>query len=234
MKKLQKNVWGNNIIVILVLLLFWPIGLFFMWKYSAWKKSVKITLSIFFLISLVPIILVGGLIFSLKASTTIKSITTPKIINTSRNYTCMPVDSEWGKCTNLKYHISFNYPLSWHYIDINPEGLGFTPTDSSSIDDLVITFNIDEEMNSNSEAIEFANGGGSSSRKPLRVNGFYATEEEIKYQDKYDFFAVLVDGKRTFRYITFTSNLHEKKTTLDRAMLKSIFDRMLNSFRREE
>lgn len=45
--------YEKNLVIILFLIFFFPVGLFLMWKYSKWNKVVKIVISIFFGIVLI-------------------------------------------------------------------------------------------------------------------------------------------------------------------------------------
>lgn len=49
----EKKFYQKNWFIILLLILFWPVGLFLMWKYAEWKKPVKIIISCLAAISLI-------------------------------------------------------------------------------------------------------------------------------------------------------------------------------------
>lgn len=54
----QKEKWYQKTAgIIILLLLFWPIGLFLMWKHSNWKKVIKVTISVVFGILCIAVIL---------------------------------------------------------------------------------------------------------------------------------------------------------------------------------
>ena len=45
---MNKKWYEKNLAIILLLIFFFPVGLFLMWKYSNWNKVIKIVISIFF------------------------------------------------------------------------------------------------------------------------------------------------------------------------------------------
>lgn len=62
----QKPIWKTDAFVVLALVIFWPLGLFLMWKYTPWRKWIKGLLTALFLIGAIPLLLIWGLIFGLK------------------------------------------------------------------------------------------------------------------------------------------------------------------------
>lgn len=232
----RKNFWQKDPFIILALLIFWPLGLFLMWKYTQWKKLTKGLLTGFFLISLVPLLFIWSLIIGLKGYSFISNITNPRVVNQSKLYECAALNSEWGKCTNSKYNFSFEYPVGWNYIDRTPEGLGFSPSDKDIADNLVISMYSSSDWKSEEEARKFAKGYlGVSSRQETTINGLYATKEYKTYSNgDLTLFATIVDGKTTYDFRSSPVNLKEKGITLNNDELQLIFDHMANSFVKEK
>lgn len=71
--KTEKKWYQKNIWIIVLLILFFPLGLFLMWKYANWKKFIKIIVSVFFALCVVGAILPSSLEeIALSANTTNK------------------------------------------------------------------------------------------------------------------------------------------------------------------
>lgn len=232
---LKKPFWQTDVFTVLALVLFWPIGLILMWKYTSWRKWVKGLLTIFFFIGAIPLLFIWTLLFGLKINSFVGNITNPRVANQSKLYSCLPLNSEWGKCTNIKYNFSFEYPAGWNYIDRTPEGLGFSPSDKDIADNLVISMYSSSDWKSEEEAKKFAKGYlGVSSRQETTINGLYATKDYKTYSNgDLTLFATIVDGKITYDFRSSPVNLKEKGITLSNDELRAIFDHMANSFVKE-
>jgi len=232
---LTKPFWQTDVFVVLALVLFWPIGLILMWKYTPWRKWVKGLLTIFFFIGAIPLLFIWTLLFGLKINSFVGNITNPRVVNQSKLYSCLPLNSEWGKCTNIKYNFSFEYPIGWNYVDQSPEGLGFSPSDKNIIDNLVISV-YSSSKGSEEEAKKFAKGYfGSSSRQETTINGLYATKGYTTYSNgDLNLTAFILDGKTLYVFSSSPVNLKEKGITLNNDELRAIFDHMANSFVKEK
>lgn len=160
-------IWKNPAFIVLALVIFWPAGLFLMWKYAPWRKWVKGLLTFFFLLAALPILLIWGLLFGLKGYSLINNTLNPRVVNQSKLYSCQPVNTEWAKCTNTKYNFSFEYPANWNYIDLRPEGIGFSPTDKNLIDNFIISMGSPHEWDTEVDAMKFAKGYSGISQRGL-------------------------------------------------------------------
>jgi len=225
-----KPFWQTDAFIVLALVVFWPIGLFLMWKFTVWRKWVKSLLTAFFLIGAIPIFL----LFGLKGYSFISNITNPRVVNQSKLYSCVPLNSEWGKCTNTKYNFSFEYPTKWNYIDLRPENIGFSPSDKD-VQSFVISMGSPSGWKSEEEAKKFAKGySGLSSRQETTINGLYATKDYKAFSDNgITATAVIVEGKATYQFISLPDNLKKTGITLSNTELQTIFDHMVNSFVKE-
>jgi len=228
----QKSFWKTDAFIILALVVFWPIGLFLVWKYASWRKWVKGLLTAFFLISAIPLLFIWSLLFGLKGYSFISNITNPRVANQSKLYNCFALNSEWGRCTNTKYNFSFEYPVKWNYIDLRPEGIGFSPSDKNMVDNFVISMGSPSESKSEEEAKKFAKGySGLSSRQEIIINGLYATKDYKAFSDNGIIAsAVIVDGKTIYQFMCLPDNLKKTGITLNSNELQTIFDHMVNSF----
>ncbi|MBI4098202.1 MAG: hypothetical protein HY426_04155 [Candidatus Levybacteria bacterium] len=86
---MDKKWYQNNLVIIALLILFFPVGLFLMWKYAGWNKTVKWIITAVFALAIV-----GGALSPSKSNTTPASVPaqsqpeirssptpTPKVIN---------------------------------------------------------------------------------------------------------------------------------------------------------
>lgn len=228
----QKSFWKTDAFIILALVVFWPIGLFLAWKYTSWRKWVKGLLTAFFLIGAIPLLFIWSLLFGLKGYSFISNITNPRVVNQSKLYNCVTLNSEWGKCTNTKYNFSFEYPVKWSYIDLRPEGIGFSPSDKNIIDNFVISIGSPSEWKSEEEAKKFAKGySGLSSRQETTIGGLYATKDYKAFSDNGIVAnAVIVEGRTTYQFMSLPDNLKKTGFDLSNSELQTIFDHMANSF----
>jgi len=228
----QKSFWKTDAFIILALVIFWPIGLFLVWKYTSWRKWVKGLLTAFFLIGAIPLLFIWSLLFGLKGYSFISNITNPRVVNQSKLYNCFVLNSEWGKCTNTKYNFSFEYPVKWNYIDLRPKGIGFSPSDKDIVDNFIISMGSPSEWRSEEEAKKFANGySGLPSRQETIINGLYATKDYKAFSDNgIVASAVIVDSKTTYQFMSLPDNLKKTGITLNNNELQTIFDHMANSF----
>lgn len=226
----QKPFWQTDVFVVLALVIFWPAGLFLMWKYAGWKGWVKGVLTFFFVLGAIPSLLIWSLILGLKGYLFIDNFTIPKVINQSQLYNCAPINSEWGKCTNSKYGFSFEYPASWNYIDKKPEGIGFGPSEESIRDSFVIAVGSPEHADTEEKAKETARFAGGDE---ININSLYATEKETSLNNSpFSSTVKIVHG-------TNVSNLtllfgEAKKANLTYDEIKTIFKHMINSFKIEK
>lgn len=225
---MKKSIWETDAFIILALVIFWPAGLFLMWKFAPWRKWVKGLLTVFFLIGAIPLLFIWTLLFGLKTSSFIGNITNPRVANQSKTYNCVVLNSEWGKCTNTKYNFSFEYPVKWNYIDLKPEGIGFSPSDKN-VQEFVVSMGSPAEWKSEEEAKKFASS--LSSHKGITISGLYVTEDYKVFSGNGIIAnAVFVDGKTTYQFMSLPDNLKKTGFVLSNAELQSIFDHMVNSF----
>lgn len=231
----QKIIWKTDAFVVLALIIFWPVGLFLMWKYTPWRKWVKGLLTAFFLIGAIPLLVIWSLIFGIKGYSFVDNLLNPRVVNQSKIYNCMPVNSEWGKCTNTKYNFSFEYPATWSYIDLRPEGIGFGPTTKLTTDNFIISMGSPADWKTEDEAIKFAKGYfGLSSRQETTINGLFATKDYNAFTgSEIIAIAVIVDGKKTYQFMSIPDKLKENGLTLSKTELQTVFDHMASSFNKD-
>jgi len=235
MENSSKPIWQSNAFIILSLVIFWPIGIFLMWKYSPWRKWVKGLLTAFFLIGAIPLLFIWFLLFGLKGYSFINNLLNPRTVNQSKIYNCVVLNSEWGKCTNTKYNFSFEYPAKWNYIDLRPEGIGFSPSDKNIIDSFVISMGSPSEWKSEEEVKKFSKGNlGLSSRQQTLIDGLFATKDYKAFSENgIVATAVIVDGRTTYQFMSLPDNLKKTGVSMTNTELQSIFDHMTDSFVKE-
>lgn len=234
---LTKPFWQTNAFTVLALAIFWPIGLLLMWKYTPWRKWVKSLLTIFFLIGAIPLLFIWTLLFGLKGYSFIKNKTNPHVANQSKQYNCVALNSEWGKCTNTKYNFSFEYPVKWNYVDLRPEGIGFSPSNKDIDNNFVISMGSPSEWKTEEKAKKFAKGfsGLSSPRQETMIDGLFATKDYKAFTDNGIIAsAVIVDGKKTYQFMSIPDELKKAGITLSKNELQAIFDHMASSFVKEK
>lgn len=232
MENQSKPIWQGNAFIILALVIFWPVGLFLMWKYASWRKLAKALLTAFFLVSAIPILFIWTLLFGLKGYSFINNIINPRVVNQSKLYNCAALNSEWGQCTNTKYNFSFEYPVKWNYIDLRPEGIGFSPLKENLQDNFIISLGSPSDWESEDKARQFAKGYfGVSQRQETTINGLYTTKDYKTLSDgELNLVAVIVNGKTTYQFMSHFYKLKEKGVDLTNEELQSIFDHMVSSF----
>lgn len=231
----QRPIWKTDVFIVLALVIFWPVGLFLMWRYAPWRKWVKGLLTSFFILGALPILFIWTLLFGLKGYSFVDNILNPRAVNESKMYDCKPVNAEWGRCINTKYNFSFEYPASWNYIDLRPEGIGFSPKQENLRENFIISMGSPNEWDTEEHAIEFAKGYSSiSKREETTIDSLYATKE-------YEAFtgngivakAIIIEGKTTYQFMSIPGNLKDAGVTLSGSELQTIFDHMANSFTKE-
>ena len=232
MENQPKPIWQSNIFVILTLVIFWPVGMFLMWKYTSWRNWTKGLLTAFFLIGAIPILFIWSLLFGLKSYSFINNLVNPRVVNQSKLYNCVSLNSEWGRCTNIKYNFSFDYPVQWNYIDLRPEGIGFSPSNENLQDNYIISLGSPSDWENEDKARQFAKGYfGVSQRQETTINGLYAAKDyKTIFDGELSLTAVIVDGKTTYQFMSHFYKLKEKGVSLTNEELQLIFDRMANSF----
>ena len=94
--------WKTDGCALLFIIVFWPVGLFLMWKYSSWKKWVKVLVTILYTPTIAFLSLIFGLYVLSSGWLAVEDIINPVVINQASGYTCTQNDTEWGKCTNIK------------------------------------------------------------------------------------------------------------------------------------
>lgn len=231
----QKSIWKTDAFIVLALVIFWPVGLFLMWKYAPWRKWVKGVLTFFFLLGALPLLLIWGLLFGLKGYSLINNTLNPRIVNQSKLYTCQSINTEWGRCRNTKHNFSFEYPANWNYIDLRPEGIGFSPANKNLEENFIISMGSPGKWDTKEEAKEFADGYFDiSKRQKLTIDGFYATKDyNALTGNGIIATVVIVDGNMTYQFTTIPDKLNEAKLTLSKNELQEIFEHMANSFKKE-
>lgn len=231
-----KPFWQSDVFTVLTLVIFWPVGLFLMWKYTSWRKWAKGLLTFFFLLGALPILLIWGLLFGLKGYSLIDNTLNPRVTNQSKLYICQPINTEWSRCTNTKYKFSFEYPANWNYIDLKPEGIGFSPLKDNLLDNFIISMGSPADWKTEEEATKFAKGySGLSSRQETTIDGFFATKDYKAFTDNgIVASAVIVDGKKTYQFMSIPDKLKETGIALSKNELQAIFDHMASSFVKEK
>ncbi len=143
----KKSIWTNNWIIILFLLLFFPLGLFLMWKYAKWNKVLKIIITIFFVLilwfiwTIVRLVVTYTMVYKPRYDK-INAVGTPPPSKTpNQKVYYFEYGNKYNKVTSPKYHISFSYPA---YITAHPplfietqqsgELLKFTDNENKSIE----------------------------------------------------------------------------------------------------
>lgn len=119
----QSPFWKTDAFIVLALIIFWPVGLFLMWKYAPWRRWVKILLSLFFSISFVlPIIFL--LFFTVFFSNQLQkrssfgppnSSVTTQTSTKSKVYNFENLGNGYTRVTSQKYKFSFEFPSDLRY-----------------------------------------------------------------------------------------------------------------------
>lgn len=231
----QKPIWETDAFVVLALVIFWPVGLFLMWKYAPWRKWIKGLLTFFFILGALPILLIWGLLFGLKGYSLVDNALNPRVANQSKLYNCQPVTTEWARCTNTKYNFSFEYPANWNYIDLTPEGIGFSPANENLVENFVISMGSPHKWDTEEDAKDFAKGiSGISNKQEATLDGLYATKDyDALTGDGIIAKVVIVDGNMTYQFMTIPDKLKEANFTLTKSELQVVFEHMADSFRKE-
>ena len=222
--------WKTDGCALLFIIVFWPVGLFLMWKYSSWKKWVKVLVTILYTPTIAFLSLIFGLYVLSSGWLAVEDIINPVVINQASGYTCTQNDTEWGKCTNIKKSISFEYPLSWNYVTLSEGGdMEFSPNK----DDLKNTNGIVNvgifDWENEAMAQDFMAKFGD---QQITVNGISGTTKVQKGKyNIYDFATCLVSGKTTY---TFEILLTHPDVGIHEADLQTVFQHMVNSFKIEQ
>ncbi|MFZ5366508.1 MAG: hypothetical protein ACOZBZ_04480 [Patescibacteria group bacterium] len=229
-KQDTKPVWQSDAFIILTLLLFWPVGLFLMWKYGPWRKLVKWLLTVFFTLAWWPVILIFLFIVFLKgvgvANKAYYSL--PMVKKNTDIFSCSAVTQPWGKCKNTEVGFSFEYPADWYYKVVNPpKDIVFSDKQEKLEEAYIISLYHDfydtEERAKRKEDVndkELVVNGLWATRHDVRSSGIYASRVKILYnRTLYTFQIMLTPGLGGRQY---------SETELKN--FDSIFDHMWNSF----
>lgn len=106
--KTTKTWQGNPFLVILLLVFFYPIGLFLMWKYASWNKLVKIIVSAFFLLITIGIVSKPSSVKDGYREGAAKTTTTPSTTVAPVTDIKLVVTSQIVKKVNGKYRYFFD------------------------------------------------------------------------------------------------------------------------------
>lgn len=222
----EKRWYEKDFYIIIAFFFFYPLGLFMMWKYSTWKKWVKVFLTTCFVIGLLPLILIWSLIFSIKVKNTIN----PGNLNTSQAYSCTQVNTEWSKCKNIQYGFSFEYPARWNYMDFNETDL-LIGTGTNLKDNYI--FSVEAYQWRDNEAAKNFAKGFFGSRAATNINGLFATlDHEVLSDGGLSWFFTAVEGNNTYTIKT-SFGIKTDTTGLNSKDLQVIFDHMANSVKKE-
>lgn len=228
----QKPVWQSDAFIILFLVLFFPVGLILMWMYSSWKKWAKVLITIFFTIGALPIIFIWTLLFGIQGYSFINNTINPRTVDESALYNCQPMNAEWGRCTNSKYGFSFEYPAHWHYVDLRPEGIGFSPQAENIVDNFVISLGSPGEWDTEEDARDFAlDPGFLNNKETITINGLTAGKDYSGFDDGIFAIVTIVDGNTTYQFRATPDKAKKLNVSMDE--LEAIFTQMTNSFEKE-
>lgn len=123
---MQNNKWyQNNLAIVGLLVIFFPIGLFLMWKYSKWDKRIKLVITGFFVI----LILIGASDGGDKTRT--QSVNTNPTPTASPTNTPTPVSSKHEldaeiRFSNTAVMITNKEDKEWTYCKFEINSRGFS------------------------------------------------------------------------------------------------------------
>jgi hypothetical protein len=221
--QVEKQWYEKDFYVILAFLLFYPVGLFMMWKYSSWKKSAKIILTTFFVIGLLPLLFIWISLASIKVKNTVN----PGKANTSQYYTCTQLNAEWSKCKNTQFGFSFEYPAKWNYIDQSGDTL-LLGTATNLKDNYIFSVQ-GYKFGSADGAKSFAQGRGTTAV----VNGLTTgTDHKTTSDGGLNWLSTAIDGNTTYTIKT-SFGLKVAGTGLSEKELQGIFDHIAGSIKKE-
>ncbi len=205
-----------------------------MWKYSTWKKWSKIVFTAYFSIGIITILFTSPNFsnFTVYGPLNALAVFFPLPIDKSNTFDCKPLDTEWGKCTNLQKHFSFEYPLSWHYADSIADGIAFDPNSKNITNQSALItlhpFGWDNETSAKAWATILVGNGGHL----LNTNGLYGSVKYDNSRGYYDFDAhIFWQGGMTYQFLTLKK---QSDVLLSETYLKNDFEHMVNSFRVEQ
>lgn len=125
MNQSSSAIWQTDAFIILALIIFWPIGLFLMWRYVSWRKWVKTTLTLFFSATIVvPIILFffSAVLFSNQIQKRSSFGTPPPSTDTntqfqvqSKVYNFENLGNGYIRVTTQKYKATFEFSSNLKY-----------------------------------------------------------------------------------------------------------------------
>jgi hypothetical protein len=196
-----------------------------MWKYATWRRWVKVVVTCFFLIGLLPLILLWILLGLLTGISVTQKIVSPPLIDKTKNYACSPISDKVGQCTNSKFHFSVQYPGQWHYIE-SKDDIGFTPVPNSSDDVIGIEPVQDKSVQ---EATDFLNDAPQF-RKPTTVNGFNASIEDTYIGTHLELYGVIQNGATTYSFFVFPNRLKGTQYQLTDDQMRAVFKQVFYSF----
>lgn len=157
------------------------------------------------------------------------------MVNQSKLYNCQSANIEWVRCINKKYNFSFEYPANWNYIDLKPEGIGFSPTNENLVENFVISMGSPHKWDTEENAKDFAKGiSGTSNRQEITIDGLYATKDYAALTGNGIIASVvIVDGNMTYQFKTIPDKLKGTNLALTKSQLQVVFEHMVDSFRKE-
>jgi len=143
-----KPIWQTDVFIVLLIVLFWPVGLILMWKYASWRKLIKTLLTIFFSLSVILpfIVAISFLMIIPKQLTTGNSYNSSQLNKNSeyeKTYQFEDLKNGFIRVQSKKYNgFSFEFPDYIKYVfpkSGRDDQIGFG-TDESLKNDNLDTF----------------------------------------------------------------------------------------------
>ncbi len=228
-----KPFWQSEIVILLAFIFLWPIGLYLMWKYTQWKKWVKITITVLSLICPVTyimlILLIWGATFGLKTYSYINYKVNPPKINTSTFYNCQSINSQWGKCVYKTDKISFEYPANWNYIE-DKEAIEFSPITPFNPYKQIVQVVVADFQTERAASNYILQPIDSINEKVIKVNNFNADITDKYFSNGYRLWGSIQHGTIVYTFSTFPDQIKSQHIPISDNDLRGIFYHMFNSF----
>lgn len=226
----QKPIWQTDAFIVLVLVLFWPVGLFLMWKYALWRKWVKGCLTTLFLIGALPILIIWSIVFGLKGLVFVQDVyDSLPFVKKLETYSCYNLNEQWNQCRNLKYNATFEYPSHWSYVLLRPNGIGFSDGPTTSKESYSIAFSSPHEydLERAKQILPTLTGN-----KVTTVNGMWAIRQEPQTYDIIGPKVSVVHDNVMYDFEVWKERLEKRNySSQELKVFNEIFEHMVHSFR---
>ncbi len=230
--------WKEGWFTALLLLIFWPLGLIWMWKYTRWSNIARILITIIFILSILPLLSLLGLYYGLGAFGFLQnSYNNLPFVQHENIYLIKPVSNDWALVDKIKDNVIFEAPAQWPHSALYQKDITFSddPKDTNA-SKYLIAFQTEEYENEVKAKMMFEQsrtGFTTTSKDITNSNGYKGIQVDFKDGAVFDRIIYIQVGSNIYRF-NYTPAITDKQYSQEqKAQHRTILDHMVNTFRKD-